>query len=140
MRNQGSSKQKWVERQSEQARDDSAQIFPPESSLPLLTSSPASVSSERIREPEHNDEMWVLCQLCNQKSLCNQMWGQWLCHLNSLLLRKCITDMGKERSHPFMSAPGWSCLLTALGSFSPLPPRWTFSASLALISKWHSCQ
>ena len=29
-----------------------------QSSLPLLTSSPASVSSEPIREPEHIDEMW----------------------------------------------------------------------------------
>lgn len=136
MRNQGSSKQKWVERQRVSRPEmilhkSSLQSLPFPFSLLLLPLCPASPSGSQ------NTMMrcGVLCRLCNQKSLCNQVWGQWLCHLSSLLLRKCITDMGKERSHPFMSAPGWSCLLTALCSFPPLPPRWTFSASLALISK-----
>ena len=135
MRNHGSSKQKWVERQRVSRPEmslykSSLQSLPfPFSLLHLpLSSEPTGSQNTMMR-------CGVLCRLCNQRSLCNQVCGQWLCHLSSLLLRKCITDKGKERSHPFMSASDQSCLPRALCSFSLLPSRWTFSVSLAVISK-----
>ena len=58
LRSHGSSKQKWVKRQRVRRPEMILYKSSFQSSLPRLTSSPASVSSEPIREPEHIDEMW----------------------------------------------------------------------------------